>query len=160
MSAEARDATSEPPRVGGSYLLILRVETPAACVIGRLGEVRLESGDYIYSGSALQSGGLRARLLRHARPLTRRHWHVDHLRTIATVMGAWYRADGQRHEHAWAHALAARCPVPVPRFGASDCRCPAHLFRAPDADGPDGAATVAAAAGSGPPPLTWWPAPA
>jgi Uri superfamily endonuclease len=41
----------------------------------------------------------------------------------------WYRADDTRHEHQWAAALLAApdTTVPVPRFGASDCTCAAHL---------------------------------
>ena len=48
MSEVERWATAdEPPRAGGSYLLVLRVAAPAACMIGRVGEVRLDPGWYV-----------------------------------------------------------------------------------------------------------------
>ncbi len=51
--------------------------------IGRRGELRLQPGFYIYLGSALGPGGVRARLALHFRPCTRPHWHLDYLRAHA-----------------------------------------------------------------------------
>jgi Uri superfamily endonuclease len=40
---------------------------------------------------------------------------------------------GENHEHAWARALIQLpyASLPMPSFGASDCRCPAHLIYIP-----------------------------
>ncbi|WP_462322980.1 DUF123 domain-containing protein, partial [Halochromatium sp.] len=40
----------------------------------------------------------------------------------------------ERLEHRWAQALGALPGArwPLPRFGASDCRCPAHLVALPE----------------------------
>lgn len=118
------------PAIGGTYVLRLDAIQGGTCRIGRLGWVHLPAGVFFYVGSALGPGGLRGRLGRHARPLERRHWHVDHLRQLADVTAAWWLADGRRREHVWARALAGArgLEVPVPGFGASDCDCLAHLF--------------------------------
>ncbi|MDN3517735.1 GIY-YIG nuclease family protein [Aquisalimonas lutea] len=120
------------PRAGGTYVLVLRLERGCVCRVGRLGEVAFPQGTYCYVGSAFGPGGLRARLQRHARPPGRCHWHVDYLRAVAEVARAWFLPGPRRHEHAWARALAASSALElaVPRFGASDCDCPGHLFRA------------------------------
>lgn len=113
----------------GSYLLALELDTPARVRIGRLGTFELVAGCYLYAGSALGPGGVRARVLRHARRRKPRHWHVDALRAVARLTAVWVAYGGARREHAWAEACRALpgARVPVPGFGASDCRCPAHL---------------------------------
>jgi histidyl-tRNA synthetase len=56
-------------------------------------------------------------------------WHIDRLTVAGGVPGAWAFAGGCECDLA---ALLAHLPVPVPGFGASDCRrCPAHLFSLP-----------------------------
>lgn len=120
------------PRAGGTYVLVLRLARACERPVGRLGTVRLQPGMYCYVGSAFGPGGLRARLHRHARWSKRCHWHVDHLRAVAGVAYAWFLAQPRRCEHDWARTLAAvsGLEVAVPGFGASDCDCPGHLFRA------------------------------
>ncbi|MBN1976046.1 MAG: GIY-YIG nuclease family protein, partial [Anaerolineae bacterium] len=88
------------------------------------------SGWYAYVGSAQGPGGLAARLARHLRPLKSLHWHIDYLRAQAQPVQAWYTTGTQKRECAWARALSSfpAASIPVPRFGASDCRCPAHLI--------------------------------
>lgn len=115
----------------GTYALILRLPRSAENVrIGRLGRFRFSSGWYVYVGSARGPGGLAARLARHLRPLKPLHWHVDYLRAQAQPVQVWYAAGTQKRECAWARVLSSLpgASVSVPRFGASDCRCPAHLI--------------------------------
>ncbi len=120
----------------GTYVLGLWLEAPQTIRVGRRGEFRFPPGSYLYVGSALGPGGLAARLARHLRrvgPDKRAHWHVDYLRERATWMGAWGQRSERRRECDWAE-MVQRLPgarVVVPRFGASDCRCPAHLVRVP-----------------------------
>jgi Uri superfamily endonuclease len=120
----------------GTYVLILRLPRSAVDIrVGRLGFFRFLAGWYAYVGSARGPGGLAARLARHLRPLKAMHWHIDYLRVQAQPVEIWYATGKQRRECAWALALLGLrgASAPVSRFGASDCRCPAHLiyFAAP-----------------------------
>jgi len=60
----------------------------------------------------------------------RPHWHIDALLAHAALRQIWYRQGAERCECSWAAALAALPGVRphVGGFGASDCRCPTHLF--------------------------------
>lgn len=121
------------PRERGTYLLLLRLDQPAVLRVGRLGRFAFVPGFYVYSGSAFGAGGLRARLQHHLAPVTKPHWHLDYLRQAARIAEIWYRCGPRSAEHTWA-ALLGDLPgasLPAPRFGASDCRCPAHLFHYP-----------------------------
>lgn len=121
------------PAAPGTYVLLVRLDTPLALTPGRLGEVVLPAGLLAYVGSAHGPGGLRARLLRHLRRDKPAHWHVDALTAAAPVAEIWLRASGERLECGWARALASRPGVrePVRGFGSSDCRCRSHLLALP-----------------------------
>lgn len=124
-------ASSEAiPRAGGTYALLLNLADAAAITIGRLGTFAFSAGWYVYVGSAFGPGGLAGRLNHHLHPALKPHWHIDYLRQQATLREIWLLADPEPFEHAWAAHLCARhdARLPAPRFGASDCRCPAHLF--------------------------------
>ena len=120
------------PTAGGSYTLFLRLTASATIRVGRLGRFDFPAGTYAYFGSAFGPGGLQARLGRHLRGGGALRWHVDYLRSRATVAGYCYTVSTQRLECVWSRAAAAwpGASAPVPGFGASDCRagCPAHLF--------------------------------
>jgi len=73
----------------GTYALILHSTHSRALPIGRLGEMQVEPGYYIYVGSAFGPGGLRGRLMHHLRPPIAPHWHVDYLRRVAEVVDIW-----------------------------------------------------------------------
>ena len=124
------------PRTPGTYILFLRLDQPLTVRIGRLGRFDLAPGRYAYVGSAHGPGGLAARVARHLRVDKPRNWHIDHLTALAPVIALWLDASPARLECEWATALrqAPGVTVPIARFGASDCTCPAHLFRVPDGD--------------------------
>ena len=113
----------------GTYVLVMRLPGRSSLAIGGLGICEFNAGYYLYVGSALGPGGLRARLLRHARRDKRRHWHIDYLLDAAELLEIWISVSDERRECHLAHASAALPggSVPVSRFGASDCRCQAHL---------------------------------
>lgn len=113
----------------GTYVLILRLPCPATITVGRLGCFQFPAGWYAYAGSARGPGGLAARIARHLRVSKPLRWHVDYLRTRAQPVEVWYTQGHRRQECGWAAALSALpgASIPVPRFGASDCHCPAHL---------------------------------
>jgi Uri superfamily endonuclease len=128
------------PINSGEYILELNLTRLATLQVGQLGKFTFPPGVYLYFGSACGPGGLQARLSRHLLPANtqRLHWHIDYLRAVADVRAAGYLAiscqeqAARRLECLWSQA-AASLPgsrVPVPGFGASDCRssCPAHLL--------------------------------
>jgi len=124
------------PDCPGTYALVLNLPRPVAEIrVGRLGSFHLPAGWYAYAGSARGPGGLAARLARHLRTSKPLHWHVDYLRARAGPVEVWYTTGTRRRECAWTRALLALpdALIPVPRFGASDCRCATHLvhFTAP-----------------------------
>lgn len=119
----------------GTYVLILNLPRPTSIAVGRLGRFYFPAGWYAYVGSALGPGGLAGRVSHYLRSPRSLHWHVDYLRVAAWSVEAWYVVGTQDRECAWAKALLGLpgASTPVPRFGASDCRCPTHLiyFAAP-----------------------------
>lgn len=110
------------------------MEAPITITVGKLGAAVLAPGFLLYVGSAFGPGGLAGRLRHHLRPVAsvaaRPHWHIDYLRAALPVVEVWLCPGPQRLEHRAALALhAARgSSIPLPRCGASDCTCPAHLF--------------------------------
>jgi endonuclease-3 len=102
--------------VGGSYVLLVELETPAEVAFGAVGTRSLGAGLHAYVGSARGAGGF-ARLERH-REVARgtrsvRHWHVDHLLGHDAASVAGDRRFGE----------------PVVGVGCTDCGCRSHLFR-------------------------------
>jgi Uri superfamily endonuclease len=124
------------PRSGGIYILHLHLIQPRVLRIGKLGEYYFQPGEYLYVGSAQGPGGLKARLGRHLHGYGRCHWHIDWLRLATSVSGYFYLETRERIECKWSQFLmqAPKARIPVPGFGASDCRskgnsCAAHLVR-------------------------------
>lgn len=118
------------PKEPGTYILILRLSRQTTLSVGRLGEFEFPAGWYAYVGSAHGSGGLAARVARHQRASKKLHWHIDYLRCRADLTAVWCATGPARRECVWAEMLVELpgASIPVPRFGASDCRCPAHLI--------------------------------
>jgi Uri superfamily endonuclease len=114
----------------GAYALLLRSSHWRRVQIGQLGTLDLRPGYYLYIGSALGPGGLRARLAHHLGKPARPHWHLDYLVPHTRPAAVWCCYDVIRREHEWAAAVSGLpfTSIPLPRFGASDCRCPSHLF--------------------------------
>ena len=118
------------PAERGTYALILRNSEPGVIRIGALGSISARPGYYIYVGSAFGPGGLSARVSRHLNGSQKRHWHIDYLRQQMHPEAVWFESHAIIQEHHWAatFAQADQISIPVPRFGASDCRCTSHLF--------------------------------
>jgi len=133
MTNDARlSAAGDGPTGPGTYALLVALERSGETVVGRLGRFRFPAGFYLYVGSALGPGGLAGRLARHLRADKRFHWHVDYMLHArgARVAEVWTTSGAARRECDWARAAmqVAGASVVVPRFGASDCRCAAHLI--------------------------------
>lgn len=113
---------------GGTYTLMLHLDTDTAIEVGALGTHGFDAGWYAYTGSALGPGGF-ARVDRHhelsAGERDTRQWHVDYLLGHPAVsIRADVRTPGADAECEIADALP---DGPVAGFGASDCGCDSHL---------------------------------
>lgn len=119
-----------PESLVGTYILVCQARRAGVVVAGRLGRLSVRRGYYLYVGSALGPGGLRARLAHHLRPALKPHWHIDYLRIVAPVRQVWFCYGAKRCEHAWASVLRGPLggSVRFPGFGSSDCGCESHLF--------------------------------
>jgi Uri superfamily endonuclease len=98
--------------------------------VGSLGRIAFEPGFCVYVGS----GGVNVlkRVRRHMKADKALRWHIDYLTTGPRRM---------RFVDAWLLPGEKECDIarrigkelqPVSGFGASDCRCPGHLFHARD----------------------------
>ena len=129
------------PSDPGTYALLLHSPEPVSLQVGRLGGFRLSAGSYVYVGSALGPGGIRARVSRHLRDSRRRHWHIDALLHECIVEGVCWVVTDARLECAWVRSLLTLegASAPIARFGSSDCsnRCPSHLVKLERQPGPD-----------------------
>ena len=115
---------------GGTYALILFCSRAERVQIGKLGALELRRGFYVYVGSAMGPGGVRARLAHHQKVSQRPHWHIDYLRLHTRLDRIWSSHSRVRREHQWARLIGAMPGASVPNagFGSSDCRCKTHLF--------------------------------
>jgi Uri superfamily endonuclease len=122
-----------PPDQPGAYVLLLRLTSSTTIQVGRLGRFQFPEGWYAYVGSGCGPGGLAARISRHLRSSKPLYWHIDYLCAQAQPVESWYATGIRERECDWAESLS-RLPdaeIPVPRFGASDCRCAGHLIHFP-----------------------------
>ncbi|QZX98934.1 GIY-YIG nuclease family protein [Halobaculum rubrum] len=134
----------------GTYTLVFAAPDPITVEVGALGVHEFPAGGYVYTGSALGSGGF-SRIDRHRRVAGGehdvRHWHVDYLGGHDGVsLSAAERLDGGRDEECrLARTLARAAPDgdPVAGFGASDCDCASHLARFEGVAAAEAAATTA-----------------
>ena len=110
----------------GSYVLILRLHKAIELPVGRLGSVSFREGFYLYVGSAMAN--LTRRMERHMRLRKRHHWHIDALRAVCEVRSVLAIRASARLECDIAGAVSSMADWSMPGFGASDCRCPSHLF--------------------------------
>jgi len=119
----------------GAYRLHIVLRRPAIVTAGALGRRRLEPGHYVYVGSARRA--LSKRVERHRRLARekqgRRHWHIDGLllHRFSRLVEAELLPGAEECLLSHALGIQSGVTVPVPGFGATDCRagCPAHLYR-------------------------------
>lgn len=110
----------------GSYLLILHLKKGIEISVGKLGKVFFREGYYVYVGSAMSH--LSKRVERHMRLRKRHHWHIDELRAVSEVRAVLPVRASDRLECMIADSMASLADWQIPRFGATDCMCPTHLF--------------------------------
>ncbi|MEJ2106891.1 MAG: GIY-YIG nuclease family protein [Acidiferrobacteraceae bacterium] len=107
-----------------TYQLHIELSRRAHIEIGRLGRHTLAAGRYVYTGSARR--GMEARIRRHLSRDKKPHWHIDYLllHPAARVIEVRRFRAGECEVNRRGTGM-----VPVPGFGASDCRagCGSHL---------------------------------
>jgi len=110
----------------GTYQLLIHLPQATRIIVGQKGVFRFPKGYYIYTGSA--KNGLKARVERHLRQEKRRFWHIDYLLEHASVRRVFLFEDKSK-ECSLAQSVLdmPRAKIIVPGFGASDCKCAAHL---------------------------------
>ena len=113
-----------------TYALLIKLDTTRSITVGRLGDISFNEGWHCYVGSALN--GLKGRVARHLRRDKKVRWHIDYLLEHAPAVAVVWGLSKQRLECQVAEGLSAQRLVSVRGFGASDCRCPSHLFYRPD----------------------------
>lgn len=116
----------------GTYVLVMRLDSPKSVVVGARGPFDLDAGYYLYVGGALN--GLVGRLERHLRTGDKKlYWHIDYVRAATELVEIWWTVSPRRLECEWGAVLREWPEVtePISRFGAGDCNCPSHLFYLP-----------------------------
>jgi len=115
-----------------TYLLTITVDRRLRTTVGRLGVVTLEKGRYWYVGSARKFAA--QRIARHVRKHKTCRWHIDYILSTSAARVSSVLTGPAGEECAIAQALRDkfRAQVVLRGMGSSDCRCPAHFYRAPD----------------------------
>lgn len=117
---------ADAPPVPGAYVIAIRIDKPVIARIAGRPVGTLPPGRYLYCGSANGPGGLRARLVRHARRRKTVRWHVDQLTVRGRVVAAWVDPGGAECDLV---AALSHLPAPIAGFGSTDCRrCRSHLL--------------------------------
>jgi len=116
--------SSYPDALYITYQLLIEVARPVRVIVGRFGKFAFPAGRYVYTGSARRN--FEARIARHLRPEKTLRWHIDYLLAARGVRVV----DVRRYvEDECMINRATPGSVPIPGFGASDCRagCGSHL---------------------------------
>ncbi|UCD85964.1 MAG: GIY-YIG nuclease family protein [Deltaproteobacteria bacterium] len=113
-----------------TYTLIIELEKDRKIGVGKLGVFNLPRGFYLYTGSGGRN--ISARLARHRKKRGKRlHWHIDYLLRSrhARIIGV-RESSGEECAVNQAFKRIKGARIPVPGFGASDCRkdCLSHLI--------------------------------
>jgi len=112
----------------GIYVLRIRLRSCLWLAAGALPRRAYPGGIYWYVGSAQRN--LHSRVSRHLRTEKPLRWHIDYLlvKPEAEINAVFTLCADKSLECETAGRLGLH-GEPVPRFGASDCRCTAHLVR-------------------------------
>ncbi|MEZ0344507.1 MAG: DNA/RNA nuclease SfsA [Caldimicrobium sp.] len=110
----------------GAYLLILEMKKNQRLEIARLGNIEFKKGFYVYVG--LGRKNLIERVKRHLRKNKKKKWHIDYLTERAHFLKAVTIVSSENLECLLVEDIKNIADDIITRFGASDCKCPSHLF--------------------------------
>lgn len=112
----------------GSYCIIFNLKKEVKIRVKSGKEFNLPNGNYVYVGSAFNSGGIRSRVIRHLKKQKKAHWHLDFITTNDSFSPTKILIfPNQRIECSIASTIS-KVGKPVLGFGCSDCKCESHLF--------------------------------
>lgn len=112
----------------GIYVLEINLKNDKSIEIGALGFNDFKKGKYYYIGSA--QSNLKSRVERHLKSDKKFHWHIDYLLDKAKVSN-YYTIEAEKKFECKLYNFLQQhnsFEVPVEGFGASDCKCKAHLL--------------------------------
>ena len=117
----------------GVYVLILKLDQESDIQIGKFAKLHFKKGFYLYTGSALGTGGFK-RVERHFNISTgknpTRKWHIDYLLAKSKLLYAILLPTEDTIECKLARNLRKISGISIiPGFGCTDCICETHLIR-------------------------------
>jgi len=122
----------EIPSKKGNYILVFRLGERTKQNMRRFKDVILESGYYLYCGSAHSAGGLKGRISRHLTRSSKKFWHIDFLKECLQPFEVWCQVSSEKIECSFCRFLHLQMggEIPIKDFGSSDCRnkCDSHLI--------------------------------
>ena len=122
----------EIPSKKGNYILVFRSEERNRQNMCRFKNVNIETGYYLYCGSAHGNGGLRSRISRHLTRSLNKFWHIDFLKECLQPLEVWCQVSSEKIECSFCQFLHFQMggEIPIKGFGSSDCRnkCESHLI--------------------------------
>ena len=112
----------------GIYLLIIEIKKQTRIKVGALGFIQFKKGIYYYVGSA--QNNLEKRVQRHLKKEKKLHWHIDYLlkNKNTRIKKVLIKIANKDQECITAKKLK-KTETSIPKFGCSDCKCSAHLFK-------------------------------
>ena len=113
------------PRVSGIYLLLILFLDNSKVNIGKFGDLVIRKGLYVYVGSAMGSGGLRARIGRHLKTNKKLKWHIDYILSDknSRIVGIIFSRTSKKMESDMAECLIKHGFKSIaPYLGATDYR--------------------------------------
>ncbi len=119
---------TEANLTSGVYVLEIHLSDAIELKVGKLGIFDMLPGYYYYAGTA--QSNLLHRINRHLRKEKKLRWHIDYLLEYSQILQV-YLWPGEREMECLLGAYLTRFPamqVPIPGFGASDCKCNSHLY--------------------------------
>ena len=118
----------------GVYVLILKLDQELDIQIGKFAKLHFKKGFYLYTGSALGTGGFK-RVERHFNISTgknpTRKWHIDYLSSKSKIVYAILLPTEDAIECKLARNIIKISGISIiPGFGCTDCMCETHLIYA------------------------------
>lgn len=112
----------------GVYILKLQLLKNQEILIGKLGKILFQKGNYYYVGSS--QNNMEKRISRHMKKEKKIHWHIDYLTThpeIKAINAKTFINYPKEKECQVSKELMKKYEL-VKNFGCSDCKCLSHLF--------------------------------
>ncbi|MBN2281565.1 MAG: DNA/RNA nuclease SfsA [Candidatus Marinimicrobia bacterium] len=111
----------------GSYLLLMENQKEHQVDVGKLGQLNLKPGFYIYIGSGMVNLEKRARHHQHTKKS--RHYHIDYITPgVMKIKKAFLVRSHEKRESEIALQIEKVCDEFVDGFGCSDTGERSHLF--------------------------------